>query len=135
MDAVSKKIEETKEYTRRAVEIRKKMIDTELRDSHIKLALNLTFGEMKRFKAGRLYEKDDEFNQLVTSINEKVINRFKNRKEFQKALVEKGIRFKDLSKKLGVSEHHIYRVVNRELVERKYELERAIEKELETKLF
>ena len=118
---VEKKTEKFKENITRITELKKRLIEAEISLLDIKRMLNLSYYDWKKFLSGELREQERKVEEFIK-------NKDKELKEFQKLLLEKGLRIKDVENKTKLNRNKIYRVVRKEHKERDTAAEKIIER-------
>lgn len=135
MQGLEKKVLEYKENLLRITELRAEMIDAEISLNLVKKELGLNNHELNKFVMGELQEKEEAVKKMIKEAPAEIIRRNKELKTFQKILLRKNIKLKEIEEALNVNRNKIYRVIRGEAQNRDRELEAKLEKYLDEKLF
>lgn len=125
---VEKKTEKFKENITRIIELKKRLIEAEISLLDIKRLLNLSYYDWKKFLSGELIEQEKKVEELIDKVPSFIKDKDRELKEFQKILLEKGLRIKDVENKTKLNRNKIYRVVRKEHKERDTAAEKRIER-------
>ncbi|WP_306583918.1 hypothetical protein [Fusobacterium ulcerans] len=125
---VEKKTEKFKENITRITELKKRLIEAEISLLDIKRMLNLSYYDWKKFLSGELREQERKVEELIDKVPSFIKDKDKELKEFQKLLLEKGLRIKDVENKTKLNRNKIYRVIRKEHKERDTAAEKIIER-------
>ena len=115
MESVEKKVVEIRKNLLRIMELKKKMIDCEISWLQMIKMLELTQYEAIKFKNGELPEAEKRALKILENTPKNIIERD--------------------NKKLGVDIDKIHRILREIPVNRDYEVENKIEKEMGVKIF
>ena len=132
---IEQKVEQYREKLIRIIELKKKMIDSEVSLRKVMLELNLSQYEFKKLFDGDLEEREAEVIALCDKIPAFIKNRDRSLKTFQKILLQKDLTVKDFCNKEKLDEKKVYRALRGLNVERDIETERGIERALKTRIF
>lgn len=132
---IEQKVEQYREKLIRIIELKKKMIDSEVSLRKVMIELNLSQYEFKKLFDGELEEREAEVIALCDKIPAFIKNRDKSLKTFQKILLQKDLTVKDFCNKERLDEKKVYRALRGLNVERDIETERGIERALKTRIF
>lgn len=132
---IEQKVEQYREKLIRIIELKKKMIDSEVSLRKVMLELNLSQYEFKKLFDGDLEEREAEVIALCDKIPAFIKNRDRSLKTFQKILLQKDLTVKDFCNKEKLDEKKVYRALRGLNVERDVETERGIERALKTRIF
>lgn len=135
MESVEKKVVEIRKNLLRIMDLKKKMIDCEVSWLQMIRMLELTQYEAIKFKNGELSEAEKRALKILENTPKNIIERDSKYKLFSKFLLEKGITATGFAKKLGVDIDKIHRILREIPVNRDYEIENKIEKEMGVKIF
>ena len=135
MESVEKKVVEIRKNLLRIMDLKKKMIDCEVSWLQMIRMLELTQYEAIKFKNGELHEAEKWALKILENTPKNIIERDSKYKLFNKFLLEKGITATGFAKKLGVDIDKIHRILREIPVNRDYEIENKIEKEMGVKIF
>ena len=132
---IEQKVEQYREKLIRIIELKKKLIDSEISLQKVMIELNLSQYEFKKLFDGELEEREAEVIALCDKIPSFIKNRDKSLKTFQKILLQKDLTVKDFCNKERLDEKKVYRALRGLNVERDVETERGIERALKTRIF
>jgi len=132
---IEQKVEQYREKLIRIIELKKKMIDSEVSLRKVMIELNLSQYEFKKLFDGDLEEREAEVIALCNKIPAFIKNRDRSLKTFQKLLLQKDLTVKDFCNKEKLDEKKVYRALRGLNVERDIETERGIERALKTRIF
>ena len=135
MSEIERKVEKYRANLLRVNEMKKGLIDAEISFVSVKDILNLNVYDWRNLFKGELQEKEKEVWELIRKTPENIIKRDGAFKNFQKALIDKGITAKQLSETLGIEINKIYRMLRKINVNRDRELEKKVEQYLGIKVF
>lgn len=132
---IEQKVEQYREKLIRIIELKKKLIDSEISLQKVMIELNLSQYEFKKLLNGELEEREAEVLALCNKIPAFIKNRDRSLKTFQKLLLQKDLIVKDFCNKEKLDEKKVYRALRGLNVERDIETERGIERALKTRIF
>nr|DAX54465.1 MAG TPA: hypothetical protein [Caudoviricetes sp.] len=132
---IEQKVEQYREKLIRIIELKKKLIDSEISLQKVMIELNLSQYEFKKLLNGELEEREAEVLALCNKIPAFIKNRDRSLKTFQKLLLQKDLTVKDFCNKEKLDEKKVYRALRGLNVERDIETERGIERALKTRIF
>lgn len=132
---VEKRVEGYRNNLKRINELKKQMIDAELTWVFIKDYLKLTQYEFTLLKDGKLKKKEEELLELIETTPAHIINRNKEMKEFQKALIDKGLKVSDVLESTKMTKNKLYRTLNNIRVEADKVAQRKIEEVVGIRIF
>ena len=132
---IEQKVEQYREKLIRIIELKKKMIDSEVSLRKVMLELNLSQYEFKKLFDGELEEREAEVIALCNKIPAFIKNRDRSLKTFQKILLQKDLTVKNFCNRERLDEKKVYRALRGLNVERDIETERGIERALKTRIF
>ena len=132
---IEQKVEQYREKLIRIIELKKKMIDSEVSLRKVMIELNLSQYEFKKLFDGELEEREAEVIALCEKTPGYIKNRDKKVKTFQKLLLQRDLTLKDFCNKEKLDEKKVYRALRGLNVERDIETERGIERALKTRIF
>ena len=132
---IEQKVEQYREKLIRIIELKKKMIDSEVSLRKVMIELNLSQYEFKKLFDGDLEEREAEVIALCDKIPAFIKNRDRSLKTFQKILLQKDLTVKDFCNRERLDEKKVYRALRGLNVERDVQTERGIERALKTRIF
>lgn len=132
---IEKRVECYKNNLLRLNELKKKMIDAELTWIYIRDYLELTQYELTLLKSGNLRNKESEIWELIETTPLNIINRNKELKLFQKALIDKGLRVSDVLLLTKMTKNKLYRTLNKTRMEPDLDAQRKIEEVVGVSIF
>ena len=132
---IEQKVEQYREKLIRIIELKKKLIDSEISLQKVMIELNLSQYEFKKLLNGELEEREAEVLALCEKTLGYIKNRDKKVKTFQKLLLQRDLTLKDFCNKERLDEKKVYRALRGLNVERDIETERGIERALKTRIF
>ena len=132
---IEQKVEQYREKLIRIIELKKKLIDSEISLQKVMIELNLSQYEFKKLLNGELEEREAEVIALCDKTPSFIKNRDKSLKTFQKILLQKDLTVKDFCNKERLDEKKVYRALRGLNVEKDIETERGIERALKTRIF
>ena len=132
---IEQKVEQYREKLIRIIELKKKLIDSEISLQKVMIELNLSQYEFKKLFDGELEEREAEVIALCDKIPAFIKNRDRSLKTFQKILLQKDLTVKDFCNKEKLDEKKVYRALRGLNVERDIETERGIERALKMRIF
>lgn len=135
MEAVEKKVQECRENFTRVLNLRKELIQCEIRLSFVKEELKLSTYDWKQLLQGELKEREAEVKALIDKTPNYIKNRDGAYKKFKIALLEKGISMNDVVKATDVDINRIYRMLRNINTTKDTEAEKTIENYLGVKVF
>lgn len=132
---IQKRVEEYKNEIIRINHLKKKMIDAEISWTFARDYLELTQYEFILLRAGKLKEKEEILLELIETTPASILNRNKEMKEFQKALIDKGLKVSDVLKSTKMTKNKLYRTLNNIRIEPDRTAQKKIEEAVGIKIF
>lgn len=135
MKSVAERTEKYRKNALRILLLRKAMIEAEIDWLNIKQSLNLSQYELNKLKNGELEEREAEVWGMIDGTPVNIKSRDKTFKEFQKALLDRGLSLKEFCEMAEINVNKAYRVIRGEAVTKDVAAEKKIEETLGVKLF
>ncbi|MHD0318590.1 hypothetical protein [Fusobacterium sp. THCT1E2] len=135
MEAIEKKVQESRENLTRIFNLKKEMIKAEIKIALIKQELRLNNYDLRLLLRGELKERENELQEIINEIPEYIKNRDRAYKKFKIALLEKGLTMEDVVSATNIDINKIYRALRKANATRDVETERVLEKYLGVKVF
>lgn len=135
MKSIAERTEKYRNNALRILLLKKAMIEAEVDWLDIKQRLNLSQYELGKLKSGGLEEREIDVWAMINETPQSIKNRDKTFKEFQKALLDRGLSLKEFCEMAEMNANKAYRVIRGEAVNKDIQAEQKIEKTLGVKLF
>lgn len=135
MEAIERKVQESRENLTRIFSIKKEIIKAEIKNSLIKQELRLNEYELRQLLRGELKEREAELQEIIDRTPEYIKKRDGAYKNFKIALLEKGLTMDDVVHATKIDMNKIYRALRKVNATRDIETERVLEKYLGVKVF
>ena len=135
MKSVAERTEKYRKNALRILLLRKAMIEAEIDWLNIKQSLNLSQYELNKLKNGELEKREAEVWGMIDGTPASIKSRDKTFKEFQKALLDRGLSLKEFCEMAEINVNKAYRVIRGEAVTKDVAAEKKIEETLGVKLF